>query len=40
MQHLREGFRIVVVGLLMGAAEVVPGVSGGTIVFAFGDLQE
>lgn len=29
-------FRIVIVGLMMGAAEVVPGVSGGTIAFVSG----
>jgi putative membrane protein len=29
-------FRIILVGLLMGAAEVVPGVSGGTIAFVSG----
>lgn len=29
-------FKIIVVGLLMGAAEVVPGVSGGTIAFVSG----
>lgn len=29
-------FRIAIVGLLMGAAEVVPGVSGGTIAFVSG----
>ena len=28
--------RIILVGLMMGAAEVVPGVSGGTIAFVFG----
>ena len=29
-------FRIIIVGLMMGAAEVVPGVSGGTIAFVSG----
>ncbi|MFT7221691.1 MAG: putative membrane protein, partial [Candidatus Azotimanducaceae bacterium] len=33
---MKEQIRIVLVGLLMGAAEVVPGVSGGTIAFVSG----
>ena len=33
---MKEYIRIVLVGLLMGAAEVVPGVSGGTIAFVSG----
>jgi putative membrane protein len=36
MKNLRELFRIAAVGLVMGAAEVVPGVSGGTIAFISG----
>ena len=36
MSGLREFFRIAIVGLVMGAAEVVPGVSGGTIAFISG----
>ncbi|MCH7743338.1 MAG: DUF368 domain-containing protein [Proteobacteria bacterium] len=36
MSGLREYFRIAIVGLVMGAAEVVPGVSGGTIAFISG----
>ncbi len=36
MKDLTEFFRIAVVGLVMGAAEVVPGVSGGTIAFISG----
>jgi len=32
-------FRLIVIGLLMGAAEVVPGVSGGTIAFITGIYQ-
>ncbi|MDA9064300.1 DUF368 domain-containing protein [Pseudomonadales bacterium] len=33
---MRGNFKIAVIGLLMGAAEVVPGVSGGTIAFISG----
>ena len=33
---MRENIKIAVIGLLMGAAEVVPGVSGGTIAFISG----
>lgn len=36
MKDLTKLFRIAVVGLVMGAAEVVPGVSGGTIAFISG----
>lgn len=36
MKDLTELFRIAAVGLVMGAAEVVPGVSGGTIAFISG----
>lgn len=36
MKDFRELFRIAVIGLVMGAAEVVPGVSGGTIAFISG----
>ena len=33
---MRENIKIAIIGLLMGAAEVVPGVSGGTIAFISG----
>ena len=33
---VKQAIRIVVTGLLMGAAEIVPGVSGGTIAFVSG----
>ena len=33
---MKENLRLFVIGLLMGAAEVVPGVSGGTIAFVTG----
>ncbi|MCB1693610.1 MAG: DUF368 domain-containing protein, partial [Pseudomonadales bacterium] len=33
---IREVLRLVMIGLAMGAAEVVPGVSGGTIAFISG----
>ena len=33
---MKNNLRVVIVGLLMGAAEVVPGVSGGTIAFLSG----
>ena len=36
MKNVPELFRIAVIGLVMGAAEVVPGVSGGTIAFISG----
>ncbi len=36
MKTLREIVRVGVIGLLMGAAEIVPGVSGGTIAFISG----
>ncbi len=36
MKNIPELFRIAVIGLVMGAAEVVPGVSGGTIAFISG----
>ena len=35
-ERMRGNFKIAVIGLLMGAAEVVPGVSGGTIAFISG----
>ncbi len=33
---MKQNLRIIIVGLMMGAAEVVPGVSGGTIAFVSG----
>ncbi|MBQ63378.1 MAG: DUF368 domain-containing protein [Gammaproteobacteria bacterium] len=36
MKNLQEIVRVAVVGMVMGAAEVVPGVSGGTIAFISG----
>ncbi len=40
MQTLRNRLRIFLVGLGMGAADLVPGVSGGTIAFIFGIYEE
>ena len=36
MKNLQEIVRVAVVGMVMGAAEVVPGVSGGTVAFISG----
>ena len=33
---MKEALRVFIVGMIMGAAEVVPGVSGGTIAFVTG----
>ena len=33
---MKENVRLFVIGMIMGAAEVVPGVSGGTIAFVTG----
>lgn len=40
MQEMRRGFRLFFCGILMGAADIVPGVSGGTIAFILGIYEE
>ena len=35
MKSLNKYFRVTIVGTLMGIAEAIPGVSGGTIAFIF-----
>ncbi|MEN8817690.1 MAG: DUF368 domain-containing protein, partial [Nonlabens sp.] len=37
---LRKNITVVIKGMLMGAADVVPGVSGGTIAFITGIYEE
>lgn len=40
MRSIKENFRISAVGAIMGIAEAIPGVSGGTIAFIFRIYQE
>ena len=40
MKPIKEIFHLVSIGLIMGAAEVVPGVSGGTIAFISGIYEK
>ncbi len=40
MNRPRDFIRVAIIGLLMGAAEVVPGVSGGTIAFISGIYEK
>ena len=40
MNEMKERVRVLLVGMLMGAAEVVPGVSGGTIAFISGVYEQ
>ena len=40
MSRTRDFFRVAIIGLMMGAAEVVPGVSGGTIAFISGIYEK
>jgi putative membrane protein len=40
MQELKRSVRLFFCGLLMGAADIVPGVSGGTIAFILGIYEE
>lgn len=40
MLEVRRGIRLFFCGLLMGAADIVPGVSGGTVAFILGIYEE
>ncbi len=40
MQEMRQCVRLFLFGILMGAADIVPGVSGGTIAFILGIYEE
>ena len=37
---MKEKLRLFLIGLAMGASDIVPGVSGGTIAFIFGIYEE
>ena len=39
-RSIREHLRIYITGLIMGGADIVPGVSGGTMAFILGIYEE